>query len=108
MTTGIKGCNNQSQTTVSFVNSEHPADSKIVGKTTDDDNVYAWISQHKDKPLRVQTAKGMCSIWDSNWKIMSLWDIDGNQEEKLADVKGSPQDFKMTVDETGEIKIAKR
>ena len=104
MTTGIRGCENQSDTTVSVINVEHPGDSVVLSAKSYSD-VYAWISQHRNTPLSVQTKKGTCSIWDENWEIRGQWVGDPNTV-LLAAVHSSPKDFKMTVDETGDITIA--
>ncbi|AXI81065.1 hypothetical protein [Peterkaempfera bronchialis] len=106
MTTGIKGCDNQSNSYVSFVNQEHAGDSQTVNPRSYGD-VYAWISQHKERPLSVQTGRGRCVIWDDNWKIKAEWD-DGGGEFILANVRRSPQDFGMTVSSTGDITIHER
>ncbi|MEH2046032.1 hypothetical protein [Nostoc sp.] len=106
MTTGIKGCNNESNATISFVNTEHAADSQVVSPRSYTE-VYAWISQHREKPLKVQTGKGVCSLWDGNWKINAQWD-DGSNEFTLANVKKSPQDYRMLVNEAGNISITER
>ncbi|MEV0599657.1 hypothetical protein AB0I82_10210 [Streptomyces sp. NPDC050315] len=103
MTTGIRGCDNQSNAHVSFLNEEHPGDSETVDPRTFS-GAYAWISQHKEKPLSVQTGRGRCIIWDSDWKVMGQWD-DGKDEFKLADVDSSPQDYQMTVSVTGDISL---
>jgi hypothetical protein len=107
MTTGIKGCDNQSNSNVSIVNSETPGDSKVVAPRTYNGDVYAWISQHKDKPLNVQTGRGKCIIWDSDWKIKGEWD-DGKGEFILANVQSSRQDYSLTVNATGNISLAAR
>ncbi|MEV6564623.1 hypothetical protein [Streptomyces kronopolitis] len=104
MTTGIKGCDNQSNSFVSFVNEEHAGDSESVSPRSYSD-AYAWISQHKDKPLSVQTGRGRCIIWDDDWKIKGQWD-DGRGEVVLAKVEHSPQDYRMTVGTTGDITLA--
>ena len=103
MTTGIRGCDNQSSSYVSFVNEEHAGDSQTVNPRSHGD-VYAWISQHKDRPLSVQTGRGRCIIWDEDWKIKGEWD-DGSAEFMLAQVRSSPQDYGMTVSTTGDITI---
>jgi hypothetical protein len=46
-------------------------------------------------------------IWDSDWKIKGQWD-DGAGEFILAKVSRSPQDYVMTVSETGDISIRER
>ncbi|MFD9816809.1 hypothetical protein [Streptomyces sp. NPDC059080] len=104
MTTGIRGCDNQSNSYVSFVNQEHPGDSTSVSPRTYSD-AYAWISQHKDKPLTVQTGRGHCILWDDDWKVKGQWD-DGNGEFVLANVEHSPQDYRMTVSMTGDISLS--
>jgi hypothetical protein len=106
MTTGIRGCDNQSNSHVSFVNEEHPADSQSVNPRTYEE-VYAWISQHKDRPLSVQTGRGRCILWDDDWKIKGEWD-DGSGERVLAQVRRSPQDYRMTISATGDITIHER
>lgn len=106
MTTGIRGCDNQSNSNVSFVNAEHPADSRVISPRTYDE-AYAWISQHKDNPLNVQTGRGKCIIWDSDWKVKGEWD-DGKGEFILANVQSSPQDYSMSVDTTGNITLTAR
>ncbi|GAA2495322.1 hypothetical protein ACFW9F_26215 [Streptomyces sp. NPDC059506] len=103
MTTGIRGCDNQSNAHVSFVNQEHAADSQTVGPRSFGD-VYAWISQHRDRPLSVQTGRGRCILWDDDWKIKGQWD-DGSGEFVLAQVRRSPQDYAMTVSPTGDITV---
>jgi hypothetical protein len=104
MTTGVRGCENQSNATVSFVNVEHPADSAIVPPSSYTE-MYAWISQHRNRPLSVQTKKGTCYIWDQDWEIRGQWE--GNSSYvTLAIVKHSPQDYKMTVDNEGDISLA--
>ncbi|MFI1965267.1 hypothetical protein ACH429_14340 [Streptomyces pathocidini] len=105
MTTGIRGCDNQSNAHVSFLNEEHAGDSQTVGPRSYGD-VYAWISQHKERPLSVQTGRGRCIIWDQDWKVKGEWD-DGTGEFDLAKVESSPQDYKMTVSATGDISIQK-
>ncbi|MDB9372347.1 hypothetical protein [Nodularia sphaerocarpa] len=104
MTTGIKGCDNQSNANISIVNTENRADSQVVPPRTYSE-VYAWISQHRDKPLSVQTARGQCDIWDEDWKIKGQWD-DGTGEFVLAQVKRSPQDYKMTITDAAEISLS--
>jgi len=106
MTTGIRGCDNQSNAYVSIVNQEHAGDSQSVAPRSYKE-VYAWISQHKGKPLSVQTGRGRCILWDDNWKIKGQWD-NGSGEFILAKVKRSPQDFKMTVSATGDISLHER
>ncbi|MFZ6179014.1 hypothetical protein [Nannocystis pusilla] len=106
MTTGIRGCDNQSNAHISIVNMEHPADSQTVGPRSYAE-VYAWISQHKNIPLSIQTGRGRCILWDEDWKIKAEWD-DGSGETVLANVHSSPQDYKMTVDPTGNISLAER
>ncbi|GAA3163180.1 MULTISPECIES: hypothetical protein [Streptomyces] len=105
MTTGIRGCDNQSNSQVSFVNKEHPGDSRSVGPRTYDGGVYAWISQHKDNPLNVQTGRGNCIVWDEDWKVKGQWN-DGSGEFVLAEVHSSPQDYGMTVSMTGDISLS--
>jgi len=80
MTTGIKGCENSSNGAISFINAEHAADSQVVSPRSYSE-VYAWISQHRDKPLNVQTGRGVCSLWDENWEVMGKWDdsLEGGQ-----------------------------
>ncbi|MEH1938945.1 MAG: hypothetical protein V7L01_01830 [Nostoc sp.] len=107
MTTGIRGCDNQSNAHVSFVNAENPGDSKVVPPRTYQESAYAWVSQHRDKPLNVQTGRGKCSLWDDDWKIKAEWD-DGQGEMVLAKVKRSPQDYKMTINEIGDIVLSER
>ncbi|MFD9206122.1 hypothetical protein ACFVZM_07545 [Streptomyces sioyaensis] len=104
MTTGIRGCDNQSNSFVSFVNEEHAGDSESVNPRSYSD-AYAWISQHKDKPLSVQTGRGRCIIWDNDWKVKGQWD-DGKGEFVLAKVESSPQDYRMTVASTGDISLS--
>lgn len=104
MTTAIRGCNNQSDTHVSIVNREHPADSRVVPPKSYSD-VYAWIPQHKAKSLSVQTVRGHCIIWDESWKIRIQWD--GSSEGVLAVVQKEPQDYEMTVSPGGDISLAK-
>ena len=106
MTTGIRGCDNESNANVSIVNTEHPGDSQVVSPRTQSE-VYAWISQHRDKPLSVQTGRGKCVLWDQNWKINGQWD-DGTSEFVLANVHKSPQDYKMKISDTGDISISER
>lgn len=103
-TSGVRGCDNRSNASVSIVNSETPGDSKIVSPRTYNAGVYAWISQHRDKPLNIQTGRGKCSIWDSDWKIKGQWD-DGSGEFELARVKRSTQDFSLIIADTGEISL---
>lgn len=105
MTTGIRGCDNQSSSFVSFVNEEHAGDSQSVSPNSNSD-AYAWISQHKEKPLSVQTGRGRCILWDDDWKVKGEWD-DDKGEVVFATVRHSPQDYKMTVSETGDIKLSK-
>ncbi|MFB6784524.1 MULTISPECIES: hypothetical protein [unclassified Streptomyces] len=104
MTTGIKGCDNQSNSYVSFVNEEHSGDSESVSPRSHSD-AYAWISQHKDRPLSVQTGRGRCIIWDDDWKVKGEWD-DGKGEFVFAAVQRSPQDYQMTVSSTGDITLS--
>jgi hypothetical protein len=106
MTTGIRGCDNQSNAIISIVNTEHPGDSQTVGARSYSE-VYAWISQHKSKPLSIQTGRGRCILWDEHWKIKGEWD-DGSGEFILASVHRSPQDYKMTVSPTGSISLSER
>jgi len=67
-------------------------------------NAFAWISQHKDKPISVQTAKGTCSIWDQDWKIKGMWDLD-NQEFNLINVAQDQHDYTLIIDETGDVTL---
>ena len=106
MTTGIRGCDNQSNSYVSFVNQEHAGDSQSVSPRSYGE-VYAWISQHKERPLSVQTGRGRCVVWDDDWKIKGEWD-DGSGEFVLAQVHSSPQDYSMTVSSTGDITVRER
>lgn len=105
MTTGIKGLNNQSDQGVSFINTENSRDDKFITSKTQDDSVYAWISQHRDKPLKVTTKKSTCSIWDEDWKVLGRWDNEDN-DIVLERVTKSSVDFFMTVDEGGSISLS--
>ena len=54
MTTGIRGCENKSDTTVSVINVEHPGDSAVISAKSYSD-VYAWVSQHRNQRFSVNT-----------------------------------------------------
>ncbi|MEG3893747.1 MULTISPECIES: hypothetical protein [unclassified Microcoleus] len=105
MTTGIRGLNNQSDQGVSFINTENSRDDKFITSKTQDDSVYAWISQHRDKPLKVTTKKSTCSIWDEDWKVLGRWDNE-DHDIVLERVTKSPLDFFMTIQENGNISLS--
>ncbi|WP_210209060.1 hypothetical protein [Roseiarcus fermentans] len=102
-TTAISGCDNQSLATVLVVNREHTADSAYVSPRTYAKNCYMWISQHKDKPVSVQTGRGNCIIWDSNYKLMGQWD-DGSAEFKINDASDG-KDYRLIIESTGNIRF---
>ncbi|AFZ25592.1 hypothetical protein Cylst_3443 [Cylindrospermum stagnale PCC 7417] len=103
MTTAVKGCNNLSNAFVSIVNVENPANSRVVSPGKDD-RLYAWISQHKEKPLSVHTKIGRCIIWDSDWKILGQWDNDSSSFV-LAELKSSPKDYLLEINSEGRIAV---
>ncbi|MDJ0837114.1 MAG: hypothetical protein QNK37_11400 [Acidobacteriota bacterium] len=106
MTTAVKGCENQSDTTVSIVNTENPGDSRTVFPHSSDSEVYAWISQHKDKPLNAQTMNGLCQIWDEEWKIYGQWYGESKLEILVDNIPSSPMDYLMKVDAKGDIQLS--
>ena len=104
MTTGIRGCSNLSNSNVSFINRENPCDSRAIPSKGRID-VYAWIPQNKDTSLSVQTGRGTCKIWDSDWKIKGEWDTGQGDFVLVNDIKNT-QDYLMTVDATGSIALS--
>ncbi|ACA17602.1 hypothetical protein M446_3196 [Methylobacterium sp. 4-46] len=104
MTTGIRGLSNRSDTGVSFVNTENSRDDRYIHPNTKDYSVYAWISQHRERPLVVQTKKGTLKIWDSDWKIYGNWN--GQSDFTLIPDAKNTQDYFINVDESGDIYLS--
>jgi|AGTN01.1.fsa_nt_gi hypothetical protein len=105
MTTGIRGLSNESDVGVSFINQENLTDSRYIPAKSSLE-VYAWISQHSDKPLIIQTKKGVLAIWDSNYQILGSWN--GEETIILYDNTRNTQDYYTTVIETGDVQLKPR
>ena len=103
MTTAIKGCENNSDRMVSIINPETPSDSRTIGPETTGE-VYAWISQHEENPLRIQTKRGTYSIWD---KDHVLWEKEEGERhgKMIATFSENNLDFKVTVYKGGEVSL---
>lgn len=105
MTTGIRGCQNDSDRWVSVINHENRGDSRICGPNRFSD-LYFWISQHGESRPSIQTKKGLMWIQDDNWKIMGEWEWGGNKIE-LANVESQPQDYRLNISAEGDISLTK-
>ncbi|MFI9587732.1 hypothetical protein ACIHCQ_39340 [Streptomyces sp. NPDC052236] len=106
MTTGINGCQNDSDRWVSVVNNENSKDSRICrphGYT----DVYLWISQQGDTRPSVQTKKGLMWIQDDDWRIMGQWEW-SDQKVQLAKVESQPQDYLLTITADGDIRLSEK
>lgn len=102
MTTAIRGIKNNQSGTVSIKNIENPGnDLDIDGGN--ELSTYIWISQHKDKPLKVATSHGTCSFWDEDWKIMFHWEND--PDTVLRRDIHDRQEFKMNILSNGLITL---
>jgi len=67
-----------------------------------------WISWHKDRPLMLFTSKGVCHVWDKDWKVYGWWE--GSSSEIIfldGGGQGVGGDIKVTIDSQGDVSMAK-
>ena len=108
MPTNIKSFRNMSARSVIAFNAETVGNSFWVKTGSNDTKAGLWISWHKELPLVLCTSKGVCSIWDTDWKIHGLWEGYPNEiiflEGGSAGVGG---DIQVTITSDGDIRMNK-
>lgn len=68
-----------------------------------------WISWHEDKPLVLSTSKGVCRIWDKDWKIRGRWDGSSTEVVLLnGQANGVGGAVKLTVAANGDLSMVKQ
>jgi hypothetical protein len=109
MPTNIKSFQNESDRAAVAFNSENVGNSFWVkAKDTEDTKPGLWISSHKDLPLILCTSKGMCHIWDVNWKIHGRWEGSSNETILLnGSGAGVGGDIRVIISSDGDIRTEK-
>jgi hypothetical protein len=107
MVTNIKEFHNQSDRDAIAFNTEKVGNSFWL-RSLDRVQGDLWISFHKDRPLLMSTKKGLCKVWDRDWKVWGEWQ--GGPEFKF--LEGGPQgvggEISVTIDGNGDITMGKR
>ena len=109
MPTNIKTIQNDSTESVIAYNSENVENSFWVKQNeTYDPKLGLWISWHENQPLILRTKKGLCHIWDKDWKIHGLWE---DESEEIIFLNGKEQgvggNTKVTIASEGSISMKK-
>lgn len=109
MPTNIKRFQNESHRSAVAFNSENVGNSFWVKKKdTEDTKPGLWISWHKGLPLLLCTAKGICHVWDVDWKIYGQWEGDSNEIIFLdGGDEGVGGDIQVDITKDGNIQMKK-
>jgi hypothetical protein len=107
MVTNIKEFHNQSDLYAIAFNTENIRNSFWL-QSQDRIQGDLWISYNRDKPLIISTKKGMCRVWDRDWKIRGEWA--GGSEVVL--LSGGDQgvggEIRVTIHGDGDISMGRR
>ena len=109
MPTNIKCFQNESDRSVIAFNSENVGNSfRVPEKASLNTNPGLWISWHQDVPLILCTSKGVCHVWDSDWKVNGLWEGTSYEVVFLEGADhGVGGDIKVSIDANGDVQMSK-
>ena len=107
MPTNIKSFRNASARSVIAFDAENVGKSFWV-KANSSNDTGLWISWHKEQPLVLCTSKGVCYIWDTDWKIHGLWEGYPNEIIFLdGGSAGVGGDIQVTIISDGDVRMDK-